>query len=101
MFLVLAISIKQEKIPLWRTIGTPAFGGANVTTFIVGYEIHWSYNSTNLAGEDCIPTFPYYCVDTIQETVLMMNGYLRKDLQQLKEELKDAFWHTVAAAAHP
>jgi len=80
-------------MPLPGTMGAPVFGGADVTKFIEAYESLSSRTGTDPAAEDVIATFPYYCSETIQETIKMMNGYLRKDWEQLKEELKDAFRH--------
>jgi len=48
---------------------------------------------TRVVADAVIPTIPYYCSDIIQETIKIMNGYLRKDWVQLKEELKDTFHH--------
>jgi len=80
-------------MPLPGTMCAPVFGGADVTKFIEEYESLSSRTGTNPAAEDVIATFPYYCSETIQETIKMMNGYLTKDWVLLKEELKDAFWH--------
>jgi hypothetical protein len=74
-------------------LGAPVFGGADVTKLIVVYESLSSRTGTDPAAEDVIATFPYYCSETIQETIKMMSRYLTKDWVQLKEELKDAFWH--------
>jgi len=76
------------------TMGTPVFGGADVTKFIEAYKSLSSRTGTDSAAEDVIATFPYYCSETFQDTMKMMNGYPRKDWVQLKEELKDSFRHT-------
>jgi len=55
------------------------------------YESLSFRTGTNLVAEDDITIFPYYCSETIQEMIKMMNGYLRKYWVQIKEELKDAF----------
>jgi len=78
-------------MPLLDTMGAPVFGGTDVTNFIVVYEILSSCTGTNPVAEDVIATFPYYCSETIEETIKMMNRYLKKDWVQLKEKLKDAF----------
>jgi hypothetical protein len=91
--LALAIAKEKKQMPLPGTMGAPVFGGAHVTKFIEAYESLSSRTETDPAAEDVIATFPYYCSETIQETMKMMNGYLTKDWVQLKEELKDAFWH--------
>jgi len=89
----LAIAKEKRQMPLPGTMGAPVFGGVDVTKFIEAYESLSSRTGTDLVAEDVIATFPYYCSETIQETIKMMNGYLRKDWEQLKEELKDAFRH--------
>jgi len=75
-------------------MGAPVFGGADETNFFKTYEIPSSRTRTDPAAEDAIATFPYYCSETIQETIIMMTGYLKKDWVQMKEVLKDAFRHT-------
>jgi hypothetical protein len=91
----LALAIVKEKMqmPIPGTMGAPVFGGADVTKFIEAYDSLSSRTRTDPAAEDVIATFPYYCLETIQETIKMMNGYLMKDWVQLKEELKDGFRH--------
>jgi hypothetical protein len=74
-------------------MGAPVFGGADITKFIEAYESISYPTRTDPAAEDIIATFPYYCSETIQETIKMMNGYLTKDWVQLKEELKDTVRH--------
>jgi len=91
--LALAIAKEKKEIPLPGTMGTPVFGGADITKPIKAYESISSRTVTDLAADDDIAMFPYYCSETIQETIKMMNGYLRKDWMQLKEELKDAIRH--------
>ena len=80
-------------MPLPSTMGAPVFGGEDITKFIEAYESLSSCTGTDPAAEYDLATFPYYCSEAIQETIKMMNGYLRKDWVQLKEELKDAFRH--------
>jgi hypothetical protein len=50
-----------------------------------------SHPGTDPAGKDVIAGFQYYCTETIQETIKMMNGYLTENWVQLKQEVKDAF----------
>ena len=71
-------------------MGAPVFGGADVIKFFEAYESLPSRTRTNQAAKDVIPTFLYYCLETIQETMKMMNRYLRKDYVQSKQDLKDA-----------
>jgi len=80
-------------MPLPGTMGAPVFGGADVTKCIEAYGSLSSRTGTNPAADDVIATFPYYCSETIQEMIKMMNGYLMKEWVQLKEELQDAFRH--------
>jgi len=80
-------------MPLPGTMGAPCFGGVDVTKLIEAYESLLSPTGTDLAAEDVTAPSPYYCSETIQEMIKMMNGYLRKDWEQLKEDLKDAFRH--------
>jgi hypothetical protein len=91
--LALAIAKEKKQMPLPGTMGAPVFRGADVTKFIKAYESLSSRTRTDPAAEHVIATFPYYCLETIQETIKMMNGYLTKDWVQLKEELKHAFRH--------
>jgi hypothetical protein len=91
--LALAIAKEKRQMPLPGTMGAPVFRGADVTKFIEAYESLSSRTGTDPAAEDVIATFPYYCSETIQETIKMMSGYLKKDWELLKEELKDAFRH--------
>jgi len=65
----------------------------DVTKFIEAYESLSSRTGTDPAAEDAIATFSYYCSETIQKAIKMMNGYLKKDWEQLKKGLKDAFRH--------
>jgi len=80
-------------MPLPGTMGAPVFAEADVTKFIEAYNRLSFRTGTDPAAEDVIAMFPYYCSETIQETIMMINGYLRNHLVQLKEELKDALRH--------
>jgi len=80
-------------MPLPDTMGTPVFGEADVTKFVKVYKCLSSRRRTDPVAEDVIATFPYYCLELIQETIKIMNGYLKKDWVQLKEELRDAIQH--------
>ena len=80
-------------MPLLGRMATPVFGGAEVTEFIDEYEILSSCTGTNQVAEDMIVTFPFNGLETIHDTIKMMNQYLGKDWVQLKEELWDAFRH--------
>jgi len=80
-------------MPLPGIMGAPVFGGEDVTNSIEVCENLSSGTGTDPAAKNVIATFPYYCSETIQETIKMTNGYLRKDWVQVKEELKDAFRH--------
>jgi hypothetical protein len=71
----------------------PFFGQADVTAFSKAYDTLTSATRTSLAAEDVIRKFLYNCPESTHKTVKMMNGYVRKDWVQLKEELKDAFRH--------
>lgn len=74
-------------------MGAPVFRGMDVTKFIGVYESLPSRNGTDQVAEDVIATFPYYCSETMQQIMEVMNGYLRKNWEQLKEDLKDACCH--------
>jgi len=80
-------------MPLRGTMGAPVLGGADVTKFIEPYESLSSRIGTDPVAEDAIATGLYHCSETIQQTIKMMHGYLRKDWVQLNEELKDTFRH--------
>jgi len=80
-------------MPLRGTTGASVFGGADVTEFIDVYESLSSRTGTDLAAEDVIARFPYYCLEMIQETIKMRSGYFTKHWVQLKEELNDVFPH--------
>jgi len=80
-------------MPLPGTMGAPVFGEPDVMKFIEADESLSSRTGTDPAAEDVITLFLYSCSETIQETIKMMNGYLRKDWVQLLEELKHAFRH--------
>jgi len=80
-------------MPLPGIMGAPVFGGADVTKSIDAYKSLCSCTVTHPAAKDVIATFSYYCSETIQETIKMINVYLRKDGMPLKEEMKDAFQH--------
>jgi len=75
-------------------MGAPVFGGADVTKLILLYDRISFRTGTDLVPEDMIVTYPYYCSEIIQETIKMMNRYLRMDWVQLQEKLKDTFQHT-------
>jgi len=85
-------------MPLPGTIGAPVFRGADVTTFIEPYKGLSSHTGTELVAKDVITTFPYYFSDMIQNAIKMMHGYLRKDWEQLTNELKDAIYHANSRA---
>jgi len=68
----------------------PSLGGVDVTKFIEAYKSLTSGPATNPAAKDIIATFLYYRLEAIEETIKLMNGYLRKDWELLKEQLKDA-----------
>ena len=55
-----------------------------------------SHTGSEPVAEDGITTFRYYRSETIQVTIKMMSGYLKKDWVQLKEELEKAFRHAVS-----
>ena len=80
-------------MPLPGTMDAPGFGIADVSNFIGAYNSLSSRTRTDPAAEDGIPTFRYYCSEMIHKTIKMMNGYLRKDWVQLKEERKNALQH--------
>ena len=80
----------MRQIPLPGTLCTLVIGGADDTKSIEAYESLSSGTGTNLAAEDVIATFPYYCLETFQDTINMMTGYLRKDWEQVEKELMDA-----------
>jgi len=92
--LALAIAHQKNQMPLLGTLGTPVFGGADVTNFIEAYKCLSSRTWTNLAADDLIATVLYFCLETILEMIKMMNGYLRKDWVHLKEEVKDGIEDT-------
>jgi hypothetical protein len=78
-------------MPVPSRLGAPVFGGADVTYFNEVYESLSSRTATDPAGEDVNAKFPYYCTETIQETIQIIKRYLKKDWVQVKEELKDGF----------
>jgi hypothetical protein len=83
----------QEQKAHPGTMGAPVFGRADVTTFIkVKDSLSW-HTGTDPAAKDVIAMFSYSCMETIQETIKMMNGNETKDWVQLKEELKTVFRH--------
>jgi hypothetical protein len=81
-------------MPLHGTIGAPVFGGADITKFCEAYKSSSSCTGADSAAKDVMAIFPYRCLETNNETIKMMNGHLRNNWVQLKEELKDSFQHT-------
>lgn len=47
--------------------------------------------TTDPAAKVIITTFTYHCSGTIQETLSIVEGYLRNDLERLKKQLNDVF----------
>jgi len=74
---------------LLGTVGAPVFGVVDVNKFVEAYESLSSHTGTDLAAEDVIAIFPYYCSQTTQETIKVMTGYVGMDWVQLKVERKD------------
>ena len=91
--MALAIAKKEKQMPLPGTMGTAVFGRVDVATFVEAYESLSSRTVTDTGAEGVIATFPYYCSETMPETMTMINQYLTKDWEQLKEELENAFRH--------
>jgi hypothetical protein len=89
--LALAIAKEKKQMPLPGPMGAPVFCEAVVTKFIEAYESLFSRTGTDLPAEDVITKFPYYCSETIQETIKRMTGYMTKDWLQLKKQVKYAF----------
>jgi len=73
MFLDLIIAKENKEMLLPGTMGTPVFRGAEVTKFIEAYKTLLSLTGSDRAAENIIETFPYYCTQTIQEMIKMMN----------------------------
>jgi hypothetical protein len=84
---------EKKQMALLGTIAAPVFGGTDIKKFFDAYKTLSSRTGTHLAGKDVVGMFRYYFLETIQETMKMMNGYLTNDWVQLKEELKDSFQH--------
>jgi len=66
-------------MPLPATMGAPVFGGEDVPIFNGPYGSLSTRSGTDQMVEDVITMCPFYCSETIQETIMMMNRYLRKD----------------------
>jgi hypothetical protein len=86
--------VKEKKqMRLVDTIGAAVFRGVDITQFIEACKSLSACTGTNRAAEDGIVTFPYYCWETIRETIKMINAYLTKHWVELKVDLKDALRH--------
>jgi len=90
-FFTVTIGKGRKQIPLPGTMGTPDFGGVEFSKFIVANECLTPHTGTDLAAEDVIRSIPYYCSETIKETIKMMSGSVTKDWKQLHGELNDAY----------
>jgi len=89
----LAIAKEQKQIARPGRMGAPVFEGAAFTMFIQVYKSFSSCFRTDLAAEDVIATFPYYCSERIQQPIIIMNRCLWIDWEHFKGELKDNFHH--------
>jgi len=92
--LALAILIVQRQILLPGTLSIPGISGADVSKFIKEYDSLSSHTWTDPVSELINATFLYYCSETIQVMIHLINQYFNLDRKLLKEELKDAFHHT-------
>lgn len=87
-------NLGSEPMPLPGTSGAPRFNVLDITKFIEIYESLARHTGTNPEQEDVVDTFPYYCVEDLQEMVKMMSGYSDRDWLLLKTQLRDRFRHS-------
>jgi hypothetical protein len=81
-------------MPLLVTMGAPVVRAEDDTIINEVYESLTTQSGNDPKVDDVIAKWPYYLSKTLQETVIIMNDLLKKDLMQFKEEVKDTFRHT-------
>jgi len=87
-------SKQRNQMPLPYSPDAPIFRGSDVTTFLHKYESIAAYTATDPSSQNVVVMLPYYCMEGIRETVMMMRGYERRDCAALKKEMLDAFRYT-------
>jgi len=94
----LAITKEMKQLPLSVTMDAPVSRLPDVTQSIETYECLTFRTEADPVANNVIEMFPYYRFETTQETMEILNGYLRNDPKQLNEELKDDFHCTDSRA---
>jgi hypothetical protein len=79
-------------MPLPLSPGAPIFLAFDVTTFLHEYERSAGSSSTDPTSSNAVTTFPYYRVEgfDVQDTVVMMGGYVELHWAVLRTEMLDA-----------
>jgi hypothetical protein len=77
--LALPIALEKKQMLLLGTMHTTVVIEADVTMLIEACKTLSPPTGTNHAAEHPITTFPYCYSETIQETIRIMSGYLKKD----------------------
>jgi len=84
----------RNRMPLSLSPGAPIFLGFDMTTFLHKYESIAACTATDPSSQNVVVMLPYYCMEAIGQTVMMMRGYERRECTVLKKEMLDAFQYT-------
>ena len=70
--------------------GALSFNGENVSKFVVAWEMDCS--DFGLDEEQKCTRLAYYCTKTVESVVKHLPGYIAKDWEALKKDLRSLYW---------
>jgi len=88
----------RNQMPLPLSPGTRIFLGCDVSTFLHKYESIAAFTATDPSSRNVVFMFPYFSMEAIRKTVMIMHSYERRDWVALKSELLHVFRHTDSQA---